>query len=233
VFAEAAHTQDFIGTIVAVNKSVAHRVLINAHTTGAGELLSGACRVDKEGTSLALIVSVVLLEAANGSSLVGSIRALGFTVTELSIIDAFTGSTSVLVFSATRFLGSWAHLVVVDREDTGTAVGDDLIRSVLTVADTIAKLVLVDALTRFTGEFVRLTSADLVVVELVVLEAAGLVGLIRLISALSFTVTELSFDNAVTVSASPLGLWVAAASLVVVEFVVLEAASGLTLVRFI
>jgi len=78
-----------------------------------------------------------------------------------------------------------------------------------------------------------LTTADLVVVELVVLEAAGLVVLIRSISALSFTVTEFSLEDAITVGTSPFGLWVAAASLVVVEGVVLEAASGLTLIRFI
>jgi hypothetical protein len=108
MLAEAADTEDFIGTIITIDATVAVIVLVDALATGTGEL-GGivALRVGKEGTLLILVESVVLLEAAHGSSLIGAIRALGFTVTELSVIDAFTGSALELILSAACILWLW------------------------------------------------------------------------------------------------------------------------------
>jgi len=147
VLAEAADTEDLIRAIITIDVAVAEVVLIDALTTSASELVSFAGSVEEEGALLVLVVSVVLLEAADSGSLIRSIRALSFAVTELVVVDAFTGTTLELVLSAAWLLRLWAHLVVIDREDASTTVGHDLIGGIVAVADTVAELVLVDALT--------------------------------------------------------------------------------------
>jgi len=90
---------------------------------------------------------------------------------------------------------SWAHLVVIDREGAGAAFSDNLVRGILAVRFTIAEQALSDTLTRFASELIGLAATYLIVVELVVLEAAGRGQLIRVIFALGFTITKLSFGD--------------------------------------
>jgi hypothetical protein len=178
------------------------------------------------------VESVVVFETTDSGVLVRSIGAVGFAVTILSLLDAFTGATHVLVFSA-RYCLWWALFVAIFGEYTSTTFLVLLVRGIITVGDTIAKLALFDALTRVAGELIVLASAVLVVVELVVLEATSGVFLVGSISTLGFTVTKLSFDDARSIGTGPFGLWVAATSLTVVEAVVVEATLGLTFIRFI
>jgi len=64
----------------------------------------------------------------------------------------------------------------------------------------------------------------LVVVDWEFLEAAVLVTFIRSVSALSFAITHFGLSNTLTISASPLGGWVAATDFGAIEWILLEAA---------
>jgi hypothetical protein len=68
-----------------------------------------------------------------------------FAVAVFGFGDAFTGSTHEFISSASWFLW-WAHLIAIDREDAGAAFLHNLIRSILTVTDTVTELALLDAL---------------------------------------------------------------------------------------
>jgi len=71
--AEAANTKDLIRTVIAVNPSIAFRLLVDAHTTGTSKLVWFTSGVGNVSTSLTSVDSVLWLEAANSWVFIRSI----------------------------------------------------------------------------------------------------------------------------------------------------------------
>jgi hypothetical protein len=98
---------------------------------------------------------------------------------------------------------------------------------------TVTELTLVNTLVILTLPFISLATALFVVIEPKVLETALLVSFVRLIRALSFSVTDFFLEDTVTVGTGNLSVWVTSADLGVVEWESFEAALGFVLVGVI
>jgi hypothetical protein len=128
--------------------------------------------------------------------------------------DAVTGVALPFISLAATLL------IVVELELLEAAVLVTFIRSISALGFTVTHVGLSDTFTVGTGPFGgRVAATDFVVVEWIAFEAAFFHHLIRLVRALGFTVTHLSFESALTIKASHLGLRIAATDLgaIVVE----------------
>jgi hypothetical protein len=93
-----------------------------------------------------------------------------------------------------------------------------------TLSFTITVISLGDTVTIGTLPFTWWTPTTVGVIHLEALEAASFIGLIRLVFALSFTVTEVVLSDTLTVGTGPFGLWVATTFFVVIRLEAFEAA---------
>jgi hypothetical protein len=112
------------------------------------------------------------------------------------------------------------------------ASGFTFIRFISTLGFSVTHLLGVDAVSIGTLPLVLLAAAFGTVIEWEFLEAAE-VTFIRFIGTLSDTITVLLVADALTILAGELRLWVAATSLLVVEWEVFEAARFLVFIRLI
>jgi len=178
--------------------------------------------------ALLIIVELEALEAAVLVTFIRVVSALSLTVTKVSGRDAVTVSTGPF----TLWIAT-TNLTVVEAVSTEAAGFVTFIRCIRALSLSIASVSLVDAVAVLALPLVILTSTLLVVVEGVLLEAALFVTFIRTVRALGLSITEVTLWDTLTVSTSPLGVWVAAALDVVVEWELLEAAALITLIRSI
>jgi hypothetical protein len=218
---ETAEGITVIGSISTLGCSVTELILSNALTVGTGPL-----GVWITSTDLG-VIEIVSLVAAGCVSFIRFVFALSLTITESSLKDAVSVGTGPLALWIAA-----TNLVVIERvsfEATGLVT---FIGFVGALGFTITLTILGNAVTVGTGPLGFWVAATfLAVIEGELLEAALLVALIGSIEALRFTITELVVTDASTVGTGPLGVWIAAASLVVIELVLVEAAFLVTFVR--
>jgi hypothetical protein len=191
----------------------------NAFTVGTGPLSLWITSTD-----LAVVVSEAL-ETAHFLALIRSISALSFTTTVLGVIDTLTVGTGEL-----RLWITSTYLGVVHLEALETTLFVKLIRLVHALWLSVTELTLVDTLVVLALPLISLATALFVVIEPKVLETALLVTFVRLIRALSFSVTDFFLEDTVTIGTSNLSIWITATDLGVVEWESFEATLGFVLV---
>jgi hypothetical protein len=219
---EAAVGITFIGFIGTLGLAVAHIGSCDAVTVSTGPFTLWIA------TALFAVVEAVSSEATHLVSFIRVIRALGFTVTVVVIVDTLTVFTGELGFWVAA-----ASLDVVEVETFEAAFSISIIRSIGTLLFSITKSGFGNAVARGTGELRGFeATTEFVVIEWEALVATSLVTFIRFISTLGFSITDAVHFDAVSVGTSELRFWVAAASLVIIESMSLEAAF-LTFIRSI
>jgi hypothetical protein len=168
------------------------------------------------------IVEAVTLEATSIRSLIGTIFALGLSVATGSLVDAVSIGTLPLVSLAAAFLVviEWVLLEAAFRDIVFT---HGLVRAILALDGAITVIGHWDAVTISTGPIGAWASALGNIVEWILAETTLFVTFIRSISALGFAITVFSLLDAVSIGTLPFR-FLAAAFLVVVEIVALEAA---------
>jgi hypothetical protein len=147
---------------------------------------------------------------------------LWFTVAELGVSDTVSVGACPLTLGVAATL-----LLVVKLEASEAASFLAFISHVSALSFAVTISTFLDAMhwVVLTGKFsLWVTSALLSVVVLETTPAALLAVLIRLIVALGLSVTVLGLSNATSIGAGPLGGWVAAADLRVIELEAFEAA---------
>jgi hypothetical protein len=153
------------------------------------------------------------LETAEVITVIRSVGTLSFAITHLGFNNALSVGTGPL--------GGWvaaALFSVVESVFLEAALGISFIRFIGALGFTVTHSSLEDALTVSTCPLALwIATALFISIERVTAEATVLVTFIGSIGTLGFTITSTVFGNTVTVTTGPLGLWVAAASLVVVE----------------
>jgi hypothetical protein len=154
----------------------------------------GACELRLfETTTEFVVIEWEALVATLFVTFIRFISTLSFTITKVGGLDAVTVGTGPF--------GLWvaaAFLVVIEIMSEEATLFVTFIRFIGALGFTVAVTVLVDTITVVALPLVFLAAAFLVVVEWKVSEATSLVTFISTIFALSFTVTILSVEEALT-----------------------------------
>jgi hypothetical protein len=167
---EATSTFTFITSITALGKivyTITKSLDIDAFTVGMSLWTDGTLVLGFLAATFLIVVDLVFLEAAVVVTLIGSIRALGFSIASAGSVDAIT----VLALPLGRLAAAFLVVVELDALEAAKFV-DLLIRFIGAMGFTITEVILLDAVTVSTGPFTLwIATALLAVVEAVSSEA--------------------------------------------------------------